>query len=72
MALGQPPLPMRLIVGLLIISHMYRLFDEQVAARWVENPYWQYFCGYNFFQFKVLLLPCNTVRQQKLRLISLP
>ncbi|MBS4165767.1 hypothetical protein NEOC65_000834 [Neochlamydia sp. AcF65] len=22
--------------------------DKNVACRWVENAYWQYFCGYDF------------------------
>ena len=53
---GQSPLPIRLMIGFVVISHMYRLSDEQVVGRWVENPYWQYFCGYHYFQIKV---PCN-------------
>ena len=24
--------------------------DESLCAKWVENPYWQYFCGEEFFQ----------------------
>jgi IS5 family transposase len=24
---------------------MYGLSDDQVVMRWVENPYWQHFCG---------------------------
>lgn len=59
---GQPPLPIRLIVGLLVISHMYRISDEQVVARWVENPYWQYFCGYDYFQIKSPCHPSSLTR----------
>lgn len=59
---GQPPLPIRLIVGLLVISHMYRVSDEQVVARWVENPYWQYFCGYGYFQIKAPCHPSSLTR----------
>ena len=59
---GQPPLPIRLIVGLLIISHMYRVSDEQVVIRWIENPYWQYFCGYDYFQFKAPCHPSSLTR----------
>ena len=47
---GQPPLPVRLMAGLLILKHAYNLSDEAMAARWVENPYFQYFCGEEFFQ----------------------
>jgi transposase, IS5 family len=49
---GQPPLPVRLMAGLAILKHTYNLSDEGLAARWVENPYFQYFCGEEFFQHK--------------------
>lgn len=42
---GQPPLASRLVAGVLILKHMHNLSDEVVCARWVENPYYQYFCG---------------------------
>ena len=47
---GQPPLPVRLIAGLFILKHMHSLSDEAVCARWVENPYFQYFCGERVFR----------------------
>ena len=42
---GQPPLPTRLVAGLFILKHMHNLSDEALCERWVENPYFQYFCG---------------------------
>ena len=42
---GQPPLPARLIAGLFILKHTHSLSDEVLCARWLENPYYQYFCG---------------------------
>ena len=42
---GRPPLPTRLMAGLAILKHTYNLSDEAVCALWVENPYYQYFCG---------------------------
>ena len=42
---GQPPLPRRLVAGLFILKHMHNLSDEMLCDRWVENPYFQYFCG---------------------------
>src|SRR5690606_33234590 len=30
--------------------------DEDVVAKWVENPYWQHFSGAEFFEHR---LPCN-------------
>src|ERR1700730_5618685 len=42
---GQPGLPTRLVAGLFILKHMHNLSDEVLCDRWVENPYFQYFCG---------------------------
>ena len=42
---GQPPLLTRLVVGLFILKHTHNLFDEVRCDRWVENPYFQYFCS---------------------------
>ncbi len=50
--LGHPPLPTRLMAGLSILKHMHDLSDEDLCARWVENPYYQLFCGEEFFQHK--------------------
>ena len=45
---GMPPLPTRLMAGLAILKHTFDLSDEELCARWVENPYFQYFCGEEF------------------------
>jgi transposase, IS5 family len=37
---GQPPKPIRLMVGLMLLQHMHGLSDEQVVHQWVQNPYW--------------------------------
>jgi IS5 family transposase len=50
---GHPPLPTRLMAGLSILKHMHDLSDEDLCARWVENPYFQLFCGEEFFQHKL-------------------
>jgi IS5 family transposase len=42
---GHPPLPTRLMAGLAILKHTYDLSDEGLCERWVENPYYQCFCG---------------------------
>jgi IS5 family transposase len=47
---GRPSLPTRLIAGLAILKHTDNLSDEVLCERWVENPYYQYFCGEEFFQ----------------------
>jgi IS5 family transposase len=51
---GRPGLPTRLMAGLHLIKHMEGLSDEQVCARWIENPYWQYFCGESVFQHSLV------------------
>lgn len=51
---GRPPLPTRLMAGLSILKHTYNLSDEALCERWVENPYYQFFCGEEFFQHRLV------------------
>jgi len=46
---GMPPLPTRLMAGLAILKYTFDFSDEELCDRWVENPYFQYFCGEEFF-----------------------
>lgn len=50
--LGAPAKSSRLIVGLLYLKHAFNLSDEALLERWVENPYWQSFCGFESMQHK--------------------
>lgn len=59
---GAPGKPIRLMVGLHYLKHTYDLSDEQIVARWVENPYWQYFCGEVYFQHEWPLDPSLMTR----------
>jgi IS5 family transposase len=52
---GRPATSPRLVAGLLYLQHAYRLSDEAVVARWVENPYYQHFTGEVFFQHRPLV-----------------
>src|SRR5436853_2919966 len=61
---GRPGLPMRLLVGLHYLKHLYDVSDERVVAGFVENPYWQYFCGEEFFVHE---LPCDPTSLVKWR-----
>lgn len=61
-AKGQPPKPVRLMVGLLMLQHMQGLSDEEVVYSWVENPYWQAFCGYDFLQWELPIDPSSLTR----------
>ena len=42
---GRPCVPIRRMVGLLILKHLRNLSDESVVGQWQENVYYQYFCG---------------------------
>ena len=52
---GRPGLSTRLMAGLHLLGHMEGLSDEAVCARWIENPYYQYFCGELYFRHKLVL-----------------
>ena len=47
---GRPPLPTRLMAALAILKHTHDLSDEVLCERWLENPYYQLFCGEEFFR----------------------
>jgi transposase, IS5 family len=51
---GRPPLPTRLMAGLAILKHTHNLSDEVLCERWLENPYYQFFCGEEFFQHRLV------------------
>ena len=51
--IGRPALPIRLLVGLHYLKHAFNVSDEAVVAQFVENAYWQYFCGFEYFQHRV-------------------
>jgi IS5 family transposase len=47
---GRGAKPVRMMVGLQYLKYAFDQSDEGVVAGWVENPYWQYFCGGVFFE----------------------
>jgi IS5 family transposase len=47
---GRQAKPVRLMVGLQYLKFAFDCSDDDVLATWVENPYWQYFCGGTFFE----------------------
>jgi transposase, IS5 family len=53
---GRPSIPIRVMVGLLILKQLENLSDERVVLLWKQNPYYQCFCGIKNFQNK---LPCH-------------
>jgi len=47
---GHPNKPIRLMVGLHYLRYMFDLSDESIVWAYVENPYYQYFCGEKVFR----------------------
>jgi transposase, IS5 family len=62
---GRPALPVRLMVGLHYLKALYDESDESVVRKWVENPYWQYFCGETEFQHECPCHPTSLVKWRK-------
>jgi IS5 family transposase len=61
---GRPALPIRLMVGLEYLKYIMNESDESVVAKFVENPYWHFFCGLEHF---VHTLPCHPTSLVKWR-----
>lgn len=59
---GRAACPVRLMVGLHYLKHTFDLSDEDTVAQWVENPYWQYFCGGKFFEHRLPIDPSSMSR----------
>ncbi len=53
---GQPAMPIRLMVGCLLLKRLYNYGDETIPHVWIMNPYMQYFCGEAHFQHE---FPCD-------------
>lgn len=49
---GQPAMPIRLMVGSLMLKRIYNLSDERLCEAWAMNPYMQYFCGMAHFEYQ--------------------
>ena len=59
---GAPAKAVRLMVGLHYLKYAFDESDESVVARWVENPYWQYFCGYTHLQHECPIHPTSMTK----------
>ena len=53
---GRPALPIRCMVGLLMLKCLMNLSDEEVVEFWSESAYAQYFCGEREIRWG---LPCD-------------
>lgn len=63
--MGRQAAPIRLLVGLEYLKQAYQESDDSVIGRWVENPYWQLFCGYEYFQYEFPVVPSSMSRFRK-------
>jgi len=62
---GRPGLPIRLMVALHYLKHAFNVSDENVVVQFIENGYWQYFCGFEYFQHEFPLDPTSLVKWRK-------
>ena len=59
---GRPATSPRLIAGLLYLQHTFACSDEDLIWTWIENPYWQHFCGEIYFQHQPPIDPSSMTR----------
>src|SRR5450759_1680361 len=62
---GRPSIPIRTIVGLLLLKQIYNLGDETVMERYIDSPYCQHFCGEIYFQYNLPFDPSDFVHFRK-------
>ncbi len=62
---GRPAKPIRLMVGLILLKQIENLSDERVVEAWVQNPYYQSFCGVQCFQWRFPCEPSDLVHFRK-------
>ena len=61
---GHPNKSIRLMVGLHYLRYMFNLSDESIVWTYIENPYYQYFCGSKVFEHE---FPCERSSMSKFR-----
>jgi len=59
---GRPAKSVRLMVGLHYLKYLKNISDEQLVESWIENPYWQYFCGEEYFQTEFPIHPTSMTK----------
>ena len=60
--MGAPAKAVRLMVGLHYLKYTFNESDESLVERWVENPYWQSFCGYTHMQHECPIHPTSMTK----------
>jgi IS5 family transposase len=62
---GRPAISTRLMVSLHYLKYTHNLSDDDVVAGWVENPYWQFLSGMQWFEHKMPIHPSSMSRWRK-------
>jgi IS5 family transposase len=60
--MGAPAKEIRLMVGLHYLKYMNNESDEMIVGKFVENPYYQYFCGNEYFEHSLPINPSSMTR----------
>lgn len=63
--MGAPGKEIRLMVGLQYLKYMYNESDEMIVQKFVENPYYQYFCGNEHFEHSLPIDSSSMTRFRK-------
>ena len=62
--MGRPSIPLRVMIGLLILAELRKFSDEETVKEFCQNVYWQYFCGYEIMSWEA---PCHPTELGKFR-----
>ena len=62
---GRPGVSTRLMVALHYLKFSFNLSDDDVVTGWVENPYWQYLSGMQFFEHEPPIDSSSMTRWRK-------
>jgi IS5 family transposase len=62
---GAPSVPIRVMVGCLLLKHLYNLGDDRIPEYWVRDVYFQYFCGGVFFEHRFPFDPSDFAHFRK-------
>lgn len=63
--MGAPGKEIRLMVGLQYLKYMYNESDEMIVQKFVENPYYQFFCGNEYFEHSLPIDSSSMTRFRK-------
>jgi len=62
---GRPGVSTRLMVSLHYLKYSADLSDEETVLQWLDNPYWQYFSGCQYFEHELPIDSSSMSRWRK-------